>query len=103
VMDDSHLVFHHKLLGEYGSVRRHGHCESARCVLAKVRGDVFTSFHTVAANRSFRTRNSQFGLFGPVLRATETAVEMAAPVRNILDTTSCKLHAFPSTSFRMQH
>jgi hypothetical protein len=35
-----------------------------------------------------RNRNSQFGLFGPVLRATTTAVWMAAPVQNILDTPS---------------
>jgi hypothetical protein len=67
-----------------------GRCdgETARSVVAKVRGDVFTRIHAVAAQLLSRTRNSQFGLLGPVLRATTTAVWMAAPVRNILDITS---------------
>jgi hypothetical protein len=43
-------------------------------VLAKVRGDVFARFHAVAAKRRSRTRNSQFGLLGSVLRATTTVV-----------------------------
>jgi hypothetical protein len=53
-----------------------GQCdgEAARTVLVKVRGDVFTRFHAVAAKRRSRTRNSQFGLLGPVLRATTTPV-----------------------------
>jgi hypothetical protein len=34
------------------------HGEAARSVLAKVRGDVFTRFHAVAAQRRSRTRNS---------------------------------------------
>jgi hypothetical protein len=42
--------------------------------LAKVRDDVFARFHAVAAKLRSRTQNSQFGLFGPVLRATTTAV-----------------------------
>jgi hypothetical protein len=89
VGDDSNLVFRPKQLGEGGSVRRgRFHGEAARPVLAKVRGDVFARFQAVAAKRRSRTRNSQFGLLGPVLRATTTAVQMEAPVRNILDTTS---------------
>jgi hypothetical protein len=72
------LYFAQKLLGEDGSVRR-GRChgEAARSVLAKVRGDFFSSFHAVAAKLRSRTRNSQFSLLGPVLRATTTAVQMA--------------------------
>jgi hypothetical protein len=74
VGDDSHLVFRQKLLGDDGSLRK-GRChgEAARSVLVKVRGDVFARFHAVAAKRRSRTRNSQFGLFGPVLRTTTTA------------------------------
>jgi hypothetical protein len=49
------------------------HGEAARSVLAKVRGDIFARFHAVAAKCHSKTRNSQFGLFGPVLRATTTA------------------------------
>jgi hypothetical protein len=51
-----------------------GRCdgEAARSFLAKVRGDVFARFHAVAAKRCSRTRNSQFGLLGPVLHATTT-------------------------------
>jgi hypothetical protein len=64
------------------------HGEATRSVFSKVRGDVFARFHAVVAKRRSRTRCSQFGLLGQVLRATTTAVEMAAPVRNILDTTS---------------
>jgi hypothetical protein len=67
-------------------VRCHG--EAARSVLAEVLGDVFARFHAVAAKSRSRTRNSQFGLLGPVLRATTIAVQMVALVRNILDTTS---------------
>jgi hypothetical protein len=53
-----------------------GRCrgEAARSVFAKVRGEVFARFYAVAAKRRSRTRNSQFGLFEPVLRATTTAV-----------------------------
>jgi hypothetical protein len=75
-----------QVITKCGTVPCHG--EAARSVLAKVRGDVFARFHTVAAKHRSRTQNSQFGLLGPVLRATTTAVYMAAPVRNILDTTS---------------
>jgi hypothetical protein len=50
------------------------HGEGTRSVLANVRGNVFARFHAVAAKRRSRTRNSQFGLLGPVLRATTTAV-----------------------------
>jgi hypothetical protein len=63
-----------KLLGEDGSATGRCHGEAARSVLAKVRGDVFARFHAVAAKRRGRTRNSQFDLLGPVLRATTTAV-----------------------------
>jgi hypothetical protein len=74
----------------WGQKRETGRChgEAARSVLAKVRSDVFARFHAVAAKRRSRTRNSQFGLLGQILFATTTAVYMAAPVRNILDTTS---------------
>jgi hypothetical protein len=53
-----------------------GHChgETARSVLAKVQGDVFTRFHTVAAKHCSRTRNTHFGLLGLVLHTTTTAV-----------------------------
>jgi hypothetical protein len=53
-----------------------GRCngEAARSVLAKVRGDVYASFHAIPAKRRRRTRNSQCGLLGPVLRITTTAV-----------------------------
>jgi hypothetical protein len=64
------------------------HGEAATSVLTTVQDDVFACFHTVAANLRSRIRDSQFDLLGPVLRATATAVRMAAPVRNILDTTS---------------
>jgi hypothetical protein len=56
-------------------------CETGRChgkaakpVLAKFRSDVCACFHAAASKRRSRTRNSQFGLLGPVLRATKTAV-----------------------------
>jgi hypothetical protein len=74
VGDDSHFVFRQKLLGEEKCETRHCQGKAARFVFAKVRGDVFARFHTVAAKRRSRTRNSQFGLMGPVLRATTTAV-----------------------------
>jgi hypothetical protein len=50
------------------------HGEEARSVLAKVQGDVFARFHAVATKRRSRTPNWQFGLLGPVLRATTTTV-----------------------------
>jgi hypothetical protein len=65
------------------------HGEAAKSDLAKVRGDVFACFHAVAAKLRSRTRNSQFGLLGQIICAATTAVLMAAPDRNILDTTSC--------------
>jgi hypothetical protein len=40
----------------------------------KFGGDVFARFRAVTAKRGSRTRNSQFGVLGPVLRATTTAV-----------------------------
>jgi hypothetical protein len=64
------------------------HGEAARSVLFKVRGDVFERFDAVAAKLRSRTRNSQFCLLEMVLRATKTAVWIAAPEWNILDTTS---------------
>jgi hypothetical protein len=88
VGDDSHFVSPE--IAGWGRKCETGRChgEAAWSVLAKVRGDVFARFHAVAAKPRSKTRNSQFGLLGPVLRATTTAVEMAAPARNILDTTS---------------
>jgi hypothetical protein len=50
------------------------HGEAARSVFVIVRGDVFARFHAVAAKHRSRIRNLQFGLLGPVLRATTTAV-----------------------------
>jgi hypothetical protein len=50
------------------------HDETSRSVPAKVRGDAFARSHAVAAKHRSSTRNSQFGLLGPVLRATTTAV-----------------------------
>jgi hypothetical protein len=75
VGDYSYFIFRQKLLGEEGSVRM-GRChgEAAKSVLAKFRGDVFARFHAVAAKRRSRTRNSEFGLLGSMLRATTTAV-----------------------------
>jgi hypothetical protein len=53
-----------------------GRCrgEAARSVLAKVRGDVFASFHAVATKLRSRTKNSQFGLLGQIFCAAATAV-----------------------------
>jgi hypothetical protein len=48
----------------------------------------FTRFHAVDAKNRSRTQNSQFGLLGQIFCATTTVVQMAAPVRNILDTAS---------------
>jgi hypothetical protein len=59
------------------------HGEAARSVLAKFRGEVFATFHAIAAKLRSITRNLQFGLLEPMLRATTPA-----PVRNVLDTTS---------------
>jgi hypothetical protein len=50
------------------------HGEAARSVLTKVQGDIFARFHAVAVKVRSRIRNSQFGLLGPMLRATATAV-----------------------------
>jgi hypothetical protein len=61
--------------------------KAARPVLAKVRDDIFTHFHALTAKCCSRTHNSLFGLLGPVLHATTAAVQMVAPVWNILDTT----------------
>jgi hypothetical protein len=71
--DDSHFLFRQKLLGEDESCET-GRCrvETARSILAKVRGEVFTRFHAVAAKRRSRTRNSQVVLLGLVFRATTT-------------------------------
>jgi hypothetical protein len=60
VGDDSHFVFHQKLPGKNGSVKRD--VVIVKSDLAKVRGDVFARFHAVAAKRRSRTQNSQFGL-----------------------------------------
>jgi hypothetical protein len=84
VEDDSHFLFRKKLLGEEGSVRQ-------GVVMVKLPGlfsPKFAHFHAVAAKRRSITLNSQFGLFGPVLRSTTTAVYMAAPVRYIPETIS---------------
>jgi hypothetical protein len=62
--------------GGWGRWFETGRCngEAAKSVLARVRGDVFARFHAVAAKLRGRTRNSQFGLLGPVLSATMTVV-----------------------------
>jgi hypothetical protein len=75
VGDDSHFVFLQKVLGEDGSVRR-------GVVMVKHPGQFSTKFgatsshvfRAATAKRRSRTRNSQFGLLGPVLRATTTVV-----------------------------
>jgi hypothetical protein len=59
------------------------HGEAAGSVPAKVRDNVLARFRAVAAKLRISTRNSQFDLFGPVLRATTPALQMAAPVRYI--------------------
>jgi hypothetical protein len=74
-MRDSRFVFRQKLLVEDRSVRcgvvmvKHPGLFSP-----KFRGDVFASFHAVAAKRRSRTLNPEFGLLVTVLRATTTAV-----------------------------
>jgi hypothetical protein len=76
VRNDSRFVLRQKLLGEDRSLRLGDVMVSAaRCVFAKFRGDVFARFHAVAAKLRNRTRNSQFGLLGPVPRATTTSSE----------------------------
>jgi hypothetical protein len=75
VGDDSHFFLSPETAGrgrKFETGRCHG--ETARSVLDKVGGDVFARFHTFAAKCRSRTGNSQFGLLGPVLRATTTAV-----------------------------
>jgi hypothetical protein len=75
VGDDSHFVFHQKLLGEDGSVRR-------GAVMVKQPGLFSPKFGTKSShvfmqspqNVAVETWNSQFGPLGPVLRATTTAV-----------------------------
>jgi hypothetical protein len=57
---------------KFGTGRYHG--EAARCVIDKVPGDVFARFHAIAVKCLNRARNSQFCLWGPVLRAATTAV-----------------------------
>jgi hypothetical protein len=76
------------------------HGEAASSIIAKVRGDVFARFHAVALKHRGRTRNSQFGLFGPVLRATTTAVWMVAQVRNVLDADSHSQSRWPHHLWR---
>jgi hypothetical protein len=69
--DDNSIFFLQKLLGEDGSMRR-------VIVMAMQTGlfspNVIARVQAVAAKLRSRTRNSQFGLLGPVLRATTTAV-----------------------------
>jgi hypothetical protein len=65
VGDDSHFVFHQKILGEDGSVRRGVvMVKKPGFFLARVRDGVFARFYAVAAKRRSRPRNSQFGLLG---------------------------------------
>jgi hypothetical protein len=72
---DIHLVFRQKMLDEDGSVRRGVFLVKQPVVFSpKFKGDVLARFHAIAAKRRSRTRNSRFGLLGPVLRATTTAV-----------------------------
>ena len=42
------------------------HGEATRSFLARVRGDVVTRFHAVAAKHRSSTRNSQFDLLGQI-------------------------------------
>jgi hypothetical protein len=75
VGDGSHYVYRQKQLGEDGSVRRgFVMVKQPGMFSPKFEGDVFARFLAVAAQLRSRTRNSQFGLFGPVLRATRFAV-----------------------------
>jgi hypothetical protein len=91
VGDDRYFLFRQKLLVENRRVRRGVVIvKEPGLFLPNFGGDVFARFHAVAAKLHSRTRNSQFGLLRPVLRATTTIVQMAAPVRNILDITSYK-------------
>jgi hypothetical protein len=65
VWDDSHFLYRQKPLDEDGSVRR-------GVAMVKQPGlfsPKFARFHAVAAKCRTITRNSQFGLLGPVLRA----------------------------------
>jgi hypothetical protein len=72
---DSHFVFGQKLLGEERSVRRGVVVMKQPGLLSlKFGGDVLARFQAVATKRRSGIRNSQFGLLGPVLRATTTAV-----------------------------
>jgi hypothetical protein len=64
------------------------HGEATRSVLAKVRGDVFAPFHSVAAKRRSWTRNSHFGCWDWCFALPQLLYWWRAPVRNILDTTS---------------
>jgi hypothetical protein len=73
VGDDSHLCFSRNCRSRTKCKTGCCHGETVGSVLAKVRGDVFARFHAVAAIPRSRTRNSQLGLLGPVLRATTTA------------------------------
>jgi hypothetical protein len=76
---------------ECGRKRETGRCHGklTRSVLARVRGVFFALLQAVDAKLRSTACNSQFGLLGSVLRATTTAVKMASPVRNILDTIPC--------------
>jgi hypothetical protein len=73
VEDDSHFVFRQKLLGEDGIVRLGVVTGKQPGLFSAVRSDMFAHLHAVAAKRRSRTRNTQFGLLVPVLRATTTA------------------------------
>jgi hypothetical protein len=73
--DDNHFSFLQKLLGEDGSmIRGVVMVKQPGLFSPKFGGDVFARFHAVAAKRRSTTRSSHFGLLGPVLRATATAV-----------------------------
>jgi hypothetical protein len=70
--DDSHFVFRQKVQGEDGSVRRDVAMVKQAGLFSQKVGARFNAF---AAKRRSRTRNySQFGVLGPVLRATTSSV-----------------------------
>jgi hypothetical protein len=74
VGDESHLVFGQKLLGEDGIVRWGIDMVKQPGLFSPKFGAVFAHFHAVTAKHRSITRNSKFGLLGPVLCTNTTAV-----------------------------
>jgi hypothetical protein len=87
--DDSHFVFRQKLQGENGSVRQGIVMVKQLGLFSPKFGATSSHVLTQSPQKSqYITSTSQFGLLAQVLRLTATAIYMAAPVRNVLDTTS---------------